>query len=535
MVLPKIQGLIERALTKCPDLPEWISDSSLNLLKGGTWKQALLKLHHPENEQDITAIQPFRQRLAFDELLANQLALLILRYRQKQRPGQAFQPSQKLRQDLLRQLPFKLTNDQQLVIQEIDQDLARNDPMIRLLQGDVGSGKTVVAMMVLLNIIEQGGQAAIMAPTEILARQHAKSLIKWAENLGIQAAVLTGRDKGKTRDKILQSLCNGEIQLLIGTHALIQDDVIFKNLGMVIIDEQHRFGVEQRLKLVEKGSGVNVLSMTATPIPRTLMLTHYGDLECSYLREKPAMRKDIETRIYSLKKLDEFIQAVKRALTQDHKIYWVCPLVEDSEVLDLAAAEDRFKILSQLFPNQVGLIHGRMKEVQKTQVMESFIKGDIRILVATTVIEVGVDVSDATIMVIEHAERFGLAQLHQLRGRVGRGDRPGICMLLYHPALNSIARARLEIMRQTNDGFRIAEEDLRLRGAGDIAGLKQSGLPPFAFADLMVHQDLLKLANLEAEAFLKTDPHFLSDRGKALKILLYLFQKQECIRFLNAA
>jgi ATP-dependent DNA helicase RecG len=534
MTLPMMQGLIRQALAHCPELPEWIAPSTQRLLKIPGWKQALEIIHHPKSEEDIHPLHPARQRLAFDELLANQLALLSVRRVQKHRRGRVFGPSQYLRQAFLANLSFELTGDQQRAIAEIDADLASPEPMMRLLQGDVGSGKTVVAMVAMLNVIEGGAQAALMAPTEILARQHAHTVMRWAEQLGVKAALLTGRHKGKARNQMVQAIQAGEIQLIIGTHALIQEDIMFKDLGLAVIDEQHRFGVEQRLQLVEKGNGVNVLSMTATPIPRTLMLTCYGDLDCSYIREKPAFRQPIHTRLCSLKRIEEVIEGIGRALVQGHKIYWVCPLVEESEVVDLAAAEERFQRLSTLFPQRVGLLHGRMKEAQKVEMMERFRQGEIHILVATTVIEVGVDVPDATMMIIEHAERFGLAQLHQLRGRVGRGHRTGLCMLLYHSALTPVARSRLRIMRETNDGFRIAEEDLRLRGGGELTGLRQSGLSPFVFADVMIHQDLLRLAQREGQDFLQQDPYFLSPRGKAMKTLLHLFNKQASLRFLSA-
>lgn len=534
ITLPLMQAIIHTCLNLCPDLPEWISPETLKLLKATSWKSSLHTLHTPKNDYDVGTVNPARQRLAFDELLANQLALLSIRYNQQTHFGIPFTPTNILRNALLQHLPYKLTHDQQKVLREIDGDLSSTQPMMRLLQGDVGSGKTIVALLTMLAAVEHGAQAALMAPTEILSRQHAATMIALLDKINIKAVILTGRDKGKNRENNITAIARGDIHIVIGTHALIQDDVIFKNLGIVIIDEQHRFGVEQRLKLVEKGHGVNVLSMTATPIPRTLTLACYGDLECSYLREKPAQRQEIITLLYGLNRLEEIIHGLQRALSQGHKIYWVCPLVEETETSDLAAATERFTVLSQFFVQQVGLIHGRLKSDEKTLVMDRFKRSEIKILVATTVIEVGVDVPDATIIIIEHAERFGLAQLHQLRGRVGRGHQQGICMLLYQKGINHNAQSRLKIMRETNDGFRIAEEDSRLRGAGDLAGLRQSGLPTFAFADLTVHQTLLKLAQREAEDILHHDPHLQSPRGQAIKILLHLYNKQECLRLLSA-
>ena len=532
--LPQMQMMIQKALTYCPDLPEWIADNTRKLLQAESWQQSLCKLHTPKNDADINLTSTARQRLAFDELFANQLALMSIRFNQQRHQGMVFPTTGVLRKALLQHLPFELTDDQIKVTREIDEDLASSQPMMRLLQGDVGSGKTIVALLSMLTAVEHGAQGALMAPTEILARQHAITMIDLLEKIGIKAAILTGRDKGKSRNKIIAAIAQGDVHIVIGTHALIQNDVIFKNLGVVIIDEQHRFGVEQRLTLVEKGRGVNVLSMTATPIPRTLTLACYGDLDCSYLRQKPAHRQDILTLLYPLKRLNDIIAGLQRALQQGHKIYWVCPLVEETETSDMAAATERFTTLSQLLTHKVGLIHGRLKAPDKAAVMAQFKEGSIKLLVATTVIEVGVDVPDATIIVIEHAERFGLAQLHQLRGRVGRGHQQGTCMLLYHNTINQTARARLKIMRETNDGFRIAEEDSRLRGVGDLAGWRQSGLPAFAFADLTVHQTILKLAQREAEDILHDDPHLQSQRGRAVRILLQLYNKQESLRLLAA-
>ncbi len=406
--------------------------------------------------------------------------------------------------------------------------------MNRLLQGDVGSGKTVVAALAMLEAVEAGRQAALMAPTEILARQHLATIEPLAKAAGVEVALLTGREKGKSRDAVLDKLASGEAALAVGTHALFQECVDFRALAMAVIDEQHRFGVHQRLTLAAKGQAVDILVMTATPIPRTLMLTAYGDMDVSRLPDKPAGRLPVDTRVMPIERLDEVIEALKRSLATGAGIYWVCPLVEESEVLDVAAAEDRHAHLKGLFGDAVGLVHGRMKGKEKDAAMEAFSSGAVKILVSTTVIEVGVDVPDATVMVIEHAERFGLAQLHQLRGRIGRADKPSNCLLLYASPLTGPAKARLEIMRETDDGFRIAEEDLKLRGAGELLGTRQSGLPEFRMADLAVHDDLLATARDDAALILDNDPELETGRGQALRVLLYLFEREAAVRNLRS-
>jgi ATP-dependent DNA helicase RecG len=406
--------------------------------------------------------------------------------------------------------------------------------MLRLLQGDVGSGKTVVAFLSMLKAVECGGQAALMAPTEILARQHYATIEPLTRTLGLKAALLTGRDKGAARKETLAGLADGSIAIAVGTHALFQKDVAFNDLMLAVIDEQHRFGVHQRLDLAAKGRGVDTLVMTATPIPRTLLLTTFGDMESSRLTEKPAGRKPIATRTLPLSRIEEVIAAIERALATGARVYWVCPLVEESEVSDLADAEARHADLKQRFGDVVALVHGRMKAAEKDAAMTHFAEGTARILVATTVIEVGVDVPAATIMVIEHAERFGLAQLHQLRGRVGRGDKPSSCLLLYQPPLTETAKARLQILRESEDGFRIAEEDLRLRGGGEILGTRQSGLPEFRLADPAVHGDLLAVARDDAKLILSKDPELESDRGKALRVMLYLFERDSAVLTLRS-
>ena len=407
--------------------------------------------------------------------------------------------------------------------------MASQGRMLRLLQGDVGSGKTVVALFMMLNAIECGGQSAIMAPTEILARQHLETLTTLSKDTGVRVELLTGRDRGAAREAKLAGLANGDVDIVVGTHALFQNDVIFNDLRAAVIDEQHRFGVHQRLLLSRKGDGVDTLVMTATPIPRSLTMTAFGDLDVSRLTEKPPGRTPVVTRIMPMDRHADVIDALDRALADNAKVYWVCPLVEESETLDLAAAEERFTELNTRFNGVAALAHGRMKNAEKDEAVARFADGDARILVATTVIEVGVDVPDATVMVIEHAERFGLAQLHQLRGRIGRGERPSTCLLMYGQPLTDTARARLKIVRETEDGFRIAEEDLKIRGAGEMLGTRQSGMPQFKIADIAFHGDLLATARNDARLILEQDPELKTPRGEALRVLLYLFERDAAI------
>ena len=427
-----------------------------------------------------------------------------------------------------------MTSNQLEVLEEINNDFQTENRMLRLLQGDVGSGKTIVAFYSILTAIEAGFQTALMAPTEILAKQHFQTLQPLAKATNIKIDILTGKMGSKERNQIISNTKSGSTQLLIGTHALFQDDVTFKNLGFAVVDEQHKFGVHQRLALSNKGDSVDMLIMTATPIPRTLSMTAYGDLDVSILRDRLPGRKAVITRAVSNERLQEVIEGINRAINSGKKAYWVCPLIEISDKLDLAAAEERFQHLNSIFPDRVALIHGRMKDIEKDRIMDSFRAGKVDILVATSVIEVGVDVPDATIMVIEHAERFGLAQLHQLRGRVGRGLEQSTCLLLYSTPLSENARARINVLRESEDGFIIAEEDLKLRGAGEVLGIKQSGLPHFKIADLTFHSDLLELARNEAKLILNKDPDLVSKRGEALKILLYLFERDSAVQYLKS-
>ncbi len=525
---------VHAALERLPDLPEWL-DPALKAREGWPdWHEALARAHAPRDEADLSPLALARRRLAYDELLANQLAIALVRDRQTKQRGRPLKGDGRLQRKVIEALPFQLTGSQRMAVAEISADMAAEHRMLRLLQGDVGSGKTVVALLAMLAAVECGAQAAIMAPTEILARQHFQTLELLARSAGVAIALLTGRDKGKARQAILDGFASGATPLVVGTHALFQEDVAFHDLGMVVIDEQHRFGVHQRLTLTGKGKAVDVLVMTATPIPRTLMLTAYGDMESSRLTERPPGRQPVDTATLPLDRLPEVVDAVDRALKRGAQVYWICPLVEESENSDLAAAEDRFRALEQRFGDRVGLVHGRMKGPDKDAVMARFAAGETGVLVATTVVEVGVDVPNATVMVIEHAERFGLAQLHQLRGRVGRGSGKSSCLLLWQGPLGETARARLKILRETDDGFRIAEEDLRLRGAGELLGTRQSGLPEFRLADLAVHDDLLATARDDARLILERDPELAGDRGGALRVLLYLFERDAAVKYLRS-
>ena len=541
-VYPLTAGLTNKAVRKAvhgsiallPALDEWLDPAYKKLKRWPDWQDAVRSLHNPADAVDLSPKHPARERLAYDELLANQLSLALVRRKLRRQNGRAWKPTGELHARLEKALPFKLTGAQTRALAEIDADMKEPLRMLRLLQGDVGSGKTVVAAMAMLNVLECGAQAAIMAPTEILARQHAQSFAPWLAAAGVSHICITGRDKGKARAELLAQIADGRAQVVIGTHALFQDGVEFKDLGLAVIDEQHRFGVHQRLQLSSKGRGTDVLVMTATPIPRTLTLTAYGDMEVSRLDEKPPGRKPIETRLIPIEKAEDMIDGVARQVASGARVYWVCPLVEESELIDLQAAEARYDILKERFGDIAGLIHGRMKPDEKDSVMADFATGRKKILVSTTVIEVGVNVPEATIMIIEQAERFGLAQLHQLRGRVGRGGDKSFCFLLYDEKLSKTAKERLKIMRETEDGFLIAEKDLELRGGGEILGTRQSGLPSFRLADLEVHGELLAAARDDTKLLLSKDPDLESIRGNALKTLLYLMEQDSAIANIRA-
>ncbi|XSG82612.1 MAG: ATP-dependent DNA helicase RecG [Methyloligella sp. ZOD6] len=531
-----LRRLMGQALQRVPRLPEWIDEDWLKKNGWPDFKTALLASHRPESFADLEPTAPARSRLAYDELLANQLALAAIRQRIRKAKGRSIKGDGRIRKRILEALPFQLTSAQRFALSEIDGDMADPHRMLRLLQGDVGSGKTVVALLAMASAVEAGGQAALMTPTEILARQHAKTLAGFAAPAGLRVEILTGREKGKTREALLERLSHGEIDILVGTHALFQEGVAFKDLALAVIDEQHRFGVHQRLALQGKstGAGAELLVMTATPIPRTLLLTNFGDMDVSKLDEKPPGRTPIKTRIVPDERLGEVVEGAQRAVAAGAQVYWVCPLVAESETLDIAAAEERFAMLQKVFGDKVGLIHGQLQPKEKDAVMARFAAGELAILVSTTVIEVGVDVPNASIMIIEHAERFGLSQLHQLRGRVGRGAKESACILLYRQPLTETAKERLGVMRRTEDGFVIAEEDLRLRGGGEVLGTRQSGMPAFRLARLPEHADLLEAARDEARLALNRDPSLSEPRSDALKTLLYLFERDDAIRLLRA-
>jgi ATP-dependent DNA helicase RecG len=534
VTLNNIRRAMDATLAKIPDLPEWQDAAWVSRERLPPFVDALRHLHRPVDPADATPDSRSWTRLAYDELLAGQLALALVRKHLRRPAGRGTSGEGHLRAKILRSLPYSLTRSQQEALDDISTDLAKPQRMLRLLQGDVGSGKTVVALLAAATVAEAGRQAAFMAPTEILARQHLNTIVPLAKAAGLRVDILTGRERGRERDAVLARLALGEIDLLLGTHALFQEDVAFHDLALAVVDEQHRFGVHQRLALAEKGQAVDMLILTATPIPRTLVLTYFGDMDISELREKPAGRQPIDTRTIPLSRLEEVEEAAGRAIGEGQRVYWVCPLIEDSETSDLAAAEERFKALRRRFGDGVDMVHGRMKGAEKDQAMERFARGETRLLVATTVIEVGVNVPEATVMVIEHAERFGLAQLHQLRGRVGRGSEHSTCLLLYKTPLGETAKARLSILRETEDGFRIAEEDLRLRGEGDLLGTRQSGVPGFRIARLDVHGKYLGAARDDAALILTQDAALTTPRGQALRSLLYLFEKDDAIRLIGA-
>ena len=530
-----IGKLAHSALDRLPVLPEWQDPAWLKRENLPAFTDALRAEHHPEEappSADEGARTPARRRLAYDELLASQLALALIRARQRRKAGRANAGDGQLLARIEAALPFALTGAQARAVKDIRADLASDRRMLRLLQGDVGSGKTAVALLAMACAVEAGRQAALMAPTEILARQHFERLGPIAGALRLR--LLTGRDKAAERKATLADLAEGKIDIVVGTHALFQESVVFHDLGFAVVDEQHRFGVHQRLALGAKGAGVDILVMTATPIPRTLALTAFGDMDVSVLDEKPPGRQPIKTITVPIERMDDVVAGLHRALEAGDRAYWICPLVAESEFVDLAAAAERFDDLKREFGEAVGLIHGKMPAPEKDAAMERFAAGETRILVATTVVEVGVDVPQATIMVIEHAERFGLAQLHQLRGRVGRGAKASSCLLLYRGPLGQAAKARLEMMRETEDGFAIAEEDLRLRGEGEVLGTRQSGLAAFRLARIESDGALLEAARDDARLIVERDPGLTSARGEALRVLLYLFERDAAIRLLGA-
>jgi ATP-dependent DNA helicase RecG len=521
-------------LARAPDLVEWIDPALKARENWPDWHAAITKAHNPERMDDLSPSDPTRARLAYDEFFAHQVTLALARARERKTKGRVSVGTGTLQTSVLKTLPYKPTGAQTRAVRDIAEDMATPLRMNRLLQGDVGSGKTLVAFLALLIAVEAGGQGVMMAPTEILARQHLDGLRPLAESAGVVLEILTGRDKGKERIAKLSALKQGKIQILVGTHAVFQKDVEFDDLRLAIVDEQHRFGVRQRLELGRKGMLADVLVMTATPIPRSLSLAQYGDMDVSLLDEKPPGRQPIKTALISTERMDEVIARLRAAIAEGRQCYWVCPLVDESESVDLTAAEERFKRLRAVLGDDVvGLVHGQMPSADKDAAMARFQAGQTKVLVATTVIEVGVNVPNATIMVIERAETFGLAQLHQLRGRVGRGDAASTCLLMYQAPMTDSGRKRLEVLRETEDGFRIAETDLEMRGAGDLIGTAQSGMPKFRIADMETQTALMAVAQTDARALLVADPRLDTERGRATRTLLWLMEQDQAIRLIS--
>ena len=541
-VYPLVAGITQKlvakgvaaSLDRTPDLPEWIDPGQLARESWPGWRSALVSVHAPQGPQDLVPTAPARQRLAYDELFAHQLTLSLARASLRRGKGQSSTGTGLLQAKILKSLPYPLTGAQTRAVAEIAGDLQSPLKMNRLLQGDVGSGKTLVAFLALLIAVEAGGQGVMMAPTELLARQHFEALAPLARAADVRLELLTGRDKGLDRQSKLEDLAMGRIPLLVGTHAVFQKDVAFHDLRLAVVDEQHRFGVTQRMELGAKGQAADVLVMTATPIPRSLALASFGDMDVSVLDEKPPGRKPIKTALIPSARLDEVVDHLRQAVAEGRQAYWVCPLVEDSEVMDYASAEARFAALrAALGEDVVAMVHGQLPPAEKDAAMARFASGQAKVLVATTVIEVGVNVPNATIMVVERAEIFGLAQLHQLRGRVGRGSAESTCLLMYQAPLSETGRRRLQVIRDTEDGFRIAEEDLAMRGAGDLIGTAQSGLPRFRVADLERQSALMAVAQSDARKLLHDDPELQSDRGRAARILLWLLDQDRAIRLIS--
>mgnify|MGYP001361699738 FL=1 len=530
-----ISKYIEQIIKNIPNLNEWIDEFYLKKYRFSNWKNSIVRIHNPDKIEDTSNQNIYRRRLAFDELLAHQLAIAIIRNYNQKKKGIVISSNNKLYEKLLKNLKFKLTTSQKKVVEEITIDLESQNQMIRLLQGDVGSGKTVVALIAMLKTVESGYQSVLMVPTSILANQHFENFCDFLSDLNLNVEILTSKDKGNDRINKLKLIADGSINIIIGTHALIQEDVVFHKIGLAVIDEQHRFGVYQRMVFHYKGKRPSILVMSATPIPRTLALASYGDMDESRLTEKPLGRKTIKTTSLTLNKVNKLIERIKINIANSNsKFYWVCPLIEESEELDLKAATLRYQHLDKLFKNKVLLMHGQLNEKEKEQIMYKFINEDYRILVATTVIEVGIDIKSATTIIIEHAERFGLAQLHQLRGRVGRSNLDSFCILLHKEIIGDNAKKRINKMIETNDGFTIAEEDLKIRGEGEILGKKQSGLPSFKIAELSFDSDLLEDVRENVEKISKNNPKLENNEGEKLRSLLYLYERDAAIKTLLA-
>lgn len=537
-----LRNKINEVLDKISDLPEWIDQNLLKKNNWSSWKNSLIKIHHPKNSEDFLPDNLARKRLAYDELLALSLANQISRKRINHEIGRKIIGDNSLRKRLITNLPFKLTSAQEKVLTEIYADMESEKKMLRLLQGDVGSGKTIIAFLAMLKAVEEKKQAAIIVPIALLAEQHFANLSKLVKNFPLKIEILTSKATKKKKAKIIEDLKKGEIDIIIGTHALIYPEIIFKDLSLIIIDEQHRFGVLQRLKLSKKGIAPDLLLMSATPIPRSLMMTLYGDMDISILDKKPTNRIEIDTRVMPITKIDEIYQGIDRAIKNNEKIYWICPLIDESEIItkeeaDISNVTARYLLFCQKFGKEkVALIHGQMKSSEKDKIMEQFAakNSTFQILVATTVIEVGIDVPDATIMIIENCEKFGLSQLHQLRGRVGRSDKKSYNILLYGKEISALGKTRLGIMKENNDGFKIAEEDMKMRGTGQVLGTKQSGFPEYKIANLAFDYELLSIANRQAQFMLNKDPELISSDSKAARILLELFNYNECIKLIHS-
>ncbi|RPD37314.1 ATP-dependent DNA helicase RecG [Candidatus Liberibacter solanacearum] len=526
--------IVDEALSRLPTLPEWLENDLLQEKSFPSMKEAFKIIHNPRDVKDFEWTSPARERLAYDEFLARQIALLLIRKKFKEELGIPIQVEGKLAQKIVQSLPFPPTKSQNLAIRDILQDMSQKNRMLRILQGDVGSGKTLVALIAMATAVEAGGQAVIMAPIGILAQQHYEFIKKYTQDSQIGIEIITGNMPKSQRKIALKRIANGQAQIIIGTHALFQDSIQYHKLILIVVDEQHRFGVQQRLKLTQKGNSPHVLLMTATPIPRTLILTAFGDINVSKITEKPAGRKPIKTVIIPISRINEVVERLKVVVSENKKAYWICPQIEEKEESHFCSVIERFKSLQEQFGSDIAIIHGRMSDADKESIMNSFKNGTYKLLIATTVIEVGVNVIDASIIIIEHAEHFGLAQLHQLRGRVGRGEEVSSCILLYHPPLSGVSYTRLSILRNTEDGFLIAEEDLKQRGEGEILGIKQSGMPKFLIAQPELHSTLLEIARKDAMNIIKQDPNLTSVRGRSLRILLYLYRYNEAFQFIKA-
>ena len=530
----KIKTAITYSISAVPNFTEWINKDLLRKYNWFNFNQSLHNLHFPETMQDIENTDLYRERLAFDEALSRQLALSLIRKHKHRTAQSRLKNINKLKHKLIKNLPFHLTEDQQQVLENIYSDINSDKRMYRLLQGDVGSGKTIVAFLSIIHVVENGFQGALMAPTEILAYQHYTFFKNYEKLLDIRICLLTSKMQKHIKTNSINDIKMGKINIVIGTHAIIQSNIKFKNLRLAIIDEQHRFGVYQRLELSKKSPNTDFMVMTATPIPRTLVLTDYGDMDISIIHSKPKNRPEIKTISVSIPRMNEVVKAISRAIKNEEQIFWVCPLVKDSEKLDLAAAETRQQYLNKIFPNKVTLVHGKMDSDTKEKALNQFSKNEKSILVSTTVIEVGIDIPNATIMIVEHAERFGLAQLHQLRGRIGRGTKESICILLYNQNIGEIAKERLTVMRETNNGFIISEQDLKLRGAGEILGTRQSGGQMFKILDINKHENLIKIANQYSKLIINKNPNLIGEEGKKIKNLLYLFGQDKAVKLIKS-